>query len=86
MACGSELGRKCLRIGHDASLEGQKNFRQQRQAHEESPNPPTGDLVIPHHTVASHQIAKRSLMPEGLTDGYSDDQVRDLFTCLLSLQ
>jgi len=44
------------------------------------------DLVIPRSTIASHQIAKRSLMPEGLIDAYSDDQVRDLFTYLLSLR
>jgi len=37
-------------------------------------------------TIASHQIAKRSLMPEGLIDAYSDQQVRDLFTYLLSLR
>ena len=44
------------------------------------------DLVIPRNQIASHNIAKRSLMPEGLIDRYSDQQVSDLFAYLLSLK
>ena len=44
------------------------------------------DLVIPRANIASHQIAKRSLMPEGLIDGFTDQQVSDLFQYLLSLK
>jgi hypothetical protein len=36
--------------------------------------------------MASHQVSKRSLMPEGLIDGYSGQQVSDLFACLLSVK
>ncbi|MFZ9937787.1 MAG: DUF7133 domain-containing protein [Luteolibacter sp.] len=44
------------------------------------------DLVIPRASIASHQIAKRSLMPEGLIDGFTDQQVSDLFSYFLSLK
>jgi putative membrane-bound dehydrogenase-like protein len=43
------------------------------------------DLVIPRAGIASHQVAKRSLMPEGLIDGLTGQQVSDLFAYLLSL-
>ena len=41
--------------------------------------------VIPLASIANHTIAKRSLMPEGLIDGYSDPQVADLFSYLNTL-
>ena len=44
------------------------------------------ERAIPRSAVKAHQISKRSLMPEGLIDGFSDPQVSDLFTYLLSLR
>jgi putative heme-binding domain-containing protein len=44
------------------------------------------ERAIPRSTVKSHQISKRSLMPEGLLDGFSDPQLSDLFTYLLGLK
>ncbi len=44
------------------------------------------DRVIPRAEIISHDISKRSLMPEGLIDGFTDQQVADLFAYLLSLK
>ena len=44
------------------------------------------DLVIPRANIASHQVSQRSLMPEGLLDGFSEQQVSDLFSYLQSLK
>jgi putative membrane-bound dehydrogenase-like protein len=44
------------------------------------------DRVIPRGQIASHDVSKRSLMPEGLIDGFTDQQVADLFAYLLSLK
>jgi putative membrane-bound dehydrogenase-like protein len=44
------------------------------------------ELVIPKKDIATHDISKRSLMPEGLIDGFTDQQVSDLFTYLNSLK
>lgn len=46
----------------------------------------TDDRAIPRDQIASHKISKRSLMPEGLIDGFSDQQIADLFAYLMSLQ
>jgi putative heme-binding domain-containing protein len=46
----------------------------------------TDERVIPRAQIASHKVAKRSLMPEGLIDGFTDQQVADLFTYLMSLK
>ena len=46
----------------------------------------TDDRVIPREQIDSHKISKRSLMPEGLIAGYTDQQVADLFAYLLSLK
>jgi putative membrane-bound dehydrogenase-like protein len=46
----------------------------------------TDDRVIPREQIDSHTISKRSLMPEGLIAGYTDQQVADLFAYLLSLK
>lgn len=42
--------------------------------------------VIERSKIASHDISKRSLMPEGLIDGFNDKQVADLFSYLISLK
>ncbi len=44
------------------------------------------DRAIPRDQIESHKISKRSLMPEGLIDGYTDRQVADLFAYLMSLK
>ena len=44
------------------------------------------ELVIPKKDISAHDISKRSLMPEGLIDGFTDQQVSDLFTYLNSLK
>ena len=41
---------------------------------------------ISRKDVKSHQISKRSLMPEGLIDGFTDRQVSDLFAYLKTLK
>lgn len=46
----------------------------------------TDDRVIPREQIDSHQVSKRSLMPEGLIAGFTDPQVADLFAYLLSLK
>jgi putative heme-binding domain-containing protein len=46
----------------------------------------TDERAVPRSTVKSHSISKRSLMPEGLIDGYSEKQIADLFAYLKSLQ
>ena len=45
-----------------------------------------GDRVIPKRRIASHKISKRSLMPEGLIDGFTDQQISDLFAYLMTLK
>jgi putative membrane-bound dehydrogenase-like protein len=42
--------------------------------------------VIPLASIANHTIAKRSLMPEGLIEGFSEKQVADLFSYITSLK
>lgn len=44
------------------------------------------DRAIPLNQIESHKISKRSLMPEGLIDGFTDQQVADLFAYLMSLK
>lgn len=44
------------------------------------------ELVIPKKDIVAHDISKRSLMPEGLIDGFTEQQVSDLFTYLNSLK
>ncbi len=44
------------------------------------------ERVIPRNQIASHQISKQSLMPEGLIDASSPQQVADLFAYLNSLK
>ncbi len=45
-----------------------------------------GERAIPRAEVVSHEISRRSLMPEGLLDGFSEGQVMDLFSYLKSLR
>lgn len=42
--------------------------------------------VIPLASIANHAISKRSLMPEGLIEGFSEKQVADLFSYINLLQ
>lgn len=42
--------------------------------------------VIPLAAVANHTVSKRSLMPEGLIEGFSEKQVADLFSYIKSLK
>lgn len=42
--------------------------------------------VIPRAMIGSHTVSKRSLMPEGLIEGFSEQQVADLFSYLLTLK
>ena len=44
------------------------------------------ERAIPADQVKEHTVSKRSLMPEGLLDGFTDLQVSDLFTYLLTLK
>jgi putative membrane-bound dehydrogenase-like protein len=44
------------------------------------------ERAIPADQVKEHTISKRSLMPEGLIDGFGEKQVADLFAYLLSLK
>ena len=44
------------------------------------------ERAIPRSEVKEHKISKRSLMPEGLIDGFSETQVADLFAYLSSLK
>jgi len=44
------------------------------------------DRAILRNQIVSHKISKRSLMPEGLIDGFTDQQVADLFAYLMSLK
>lgn len=44
------------------------------------------DRIISKSDIQSHEISRRSLMPEGLMDGFSEQQVSDLFTYLNSLR
>ena len=42
--------------------------------------------VILRTSIAAHRISKRSLMPEGLIEGFSEQQVADMFAYIKSLQ
>lgn len=44
------------------------------------------ERAIPKDQVKDHAISKRSLMPEGLIDGWSEKQVADLFAHLMTLK
>lgn len=44
------------------------------------------ELAIPKKDISTHEVSKRSLMPEGLIDGFTDQQVSDLFAYLNSLK
>jgi putative membrane-bound dehydrogenase-like protein len=44
------------------------------------------DRAIPRNQIVSHKVSKRSLMPEGLIDGFTEQQVADLFAYLMSLK
>jgi len=44
------------------------------------------DRAIPKTGIKEHRISKRSIMPEGLIDGFSDQQVADLMSYLESLK
>ncbi len=44
------------------------------------------ELVIPKKDISGHDISKRSLMPEGLIEGFTDQQVSDLFSYLNQLK
>jgi len=44
------------------------------------------ELVIPKKDIFAHEISRRSLMPEGLIDGFTDQQVSDLFSYLNQLK
>jgi putative membrane-bound dehydrogenase-like protein len=46
----------------------------------------TDDVAIRRENVLSHDISRRSLMPEGLIDGFAPQQVTDLFAYLKSLR
>ncbi len=48
--------------------------------------PGGADRRVPKAEVASAKYLRRSLMPEGLLDGFTDDQVTDLFTYLKTLK
>jgi putative heme-binding domain-containing protein len=45
-----------------------------------------GDKRIERKDIASTQYLRQSLMPEGLIDGLSDQQRKDLFAYLMSLK
>jgi hypothetical protein len=42
--------------------------------------------AIPKDQVKEHTVSKRSLMPEGLIDGFTEKQVADLFGYLMTLK
>jgi putative membrane-bound dehydrogenase-like protein len=44
------------------------------------------ERAIPKDQVKEHSVAKRTLMPEGLLDGFTDKQVADLFAYLMTLK
>jgi putative heme-binding domain-containing protein len=44
------------------------------------------ERAIPRGRILSHDISRRSLMPEGLIDGFGEKQVADLFSYLHSLK
>lgn len=44
------------------------------------------ERIIPRSDIATHDISRRSLMPEGLLAGFTDQQVSDLLTYLSSLR
>ena len=46
----------------------------------------SGDKRIERKDIASTQFLRQSLMPEGLIDGLSDQQRKDLFAYLMSLK
>jgi len=44
------------------------------------------ERAIPVEQVKEHTVSKRSLMPEGLIDGFGEKQVADLFAYLMTLK
>jgi putative membrane-bound dehydrogenase-like protein len=44
------------------------------------------ERIIPRSEIIAHEISKRSLMPEGLLSGFTDQQVSDLFNYLGTLK
>jgi putative heme-binding domain-containing protein len=42
--------------------------------------------AIPKDQVKEHTVSKRSLMPEGLIDGFTEKQVADLFGYMMTLK
>jgi len=44
------------------------------------------ERAIPKDQVKGHTVSKRTLMPEGLLDGFTDQQVSDLFSYLMTLK
>ena len=44
------------------------------------------EKVIPKKLITAHDVSKRSLMPEGLIDSFTDQQVSDLFSYLNQLK
>jgi putative membrane-bound dehydrogenase-like protein len=46
----------------------------------------TDERVISRTEIDTHEISRRSLMPEGLIEGFSPQQITDLFTYLKSLR
>ena len=44
------------------------------------------DKVIAKSKIDSHSVSKRSLMPEGLINGMTDQQVADLFSYMRTLK
>jgi putative heme-binding domain-containing protein len=42
--------------------------------------------VVPRGEILRHDVSRRSLMPEGLIDGFSPQQVADLFSYLMGLK
>lgn len=46
----------------------------------------TDERFIPKSDISTHEISRRSLMPEGLIDTFTDPQISNLFTYLKSLR
>jgi len=44
------------------------------------------EIVIPHSDIQSHDYFPLSMMPEGLLDGYDDDEVTNLVAYLMTAQ
>ncbi|MDB4520171.1 c-type cytochrome [Akkermansiaceae bacterium] len=46
----------------------------------------TAVKIVPRGNISQHKITKSSLMPEGLIDHLSDEQITDLFTYIRTLK